>query len=289
MKATIKEETQNQKVISVTEEKEKVKNTIDTVIGNAIKNITVEGFRKGKAPQEKAKAQLDQTKIINESINLILPDLYKQAVEELKLKPITDPKIEVVKFSETEGLEINITVAEKPEIDLKNYKKNIKGYKKPVAKDLKKDEKPVELSAEEKTQQLRGGLLQELVNGSDVKLAELLVEQETNRMLTKLSGSLERMNITVENFLKSQNKKVEDIREEYFKIAEQNLKSEFVLNALGQKLEIKVEDTEIDNEINNAPDENTKKELEKPENRWYIEGVIFTRKVLDKIEEIYHE
>ena len=289
MQANIKNTNNNQKVITVTEDAEKVKSSIDSIIGKAILNVTVEGFRKGKAPAEKAKAQLDQSKVINEAINLILPDLYKQAIEELKLKPITDPKIEVVKFSETEGLEINITVAEKPEIDLKNYKKNIKGYKKPVAKDLKKDEKPVELSAEEKTQQLRGGLLQELVNGAEVKLAELLVEQETNRMLTKLSGSLERMNITVESFLKSQNKKVEDIREEYFKIAEQNLKSEFVLNALGQKLEIKVEDAEIDNEINNAPDENTKKELEKPENRWYIEGVIFTRKVLDKIEEIYHE
>ncbi len=285
MKANIKEEIQNQKVISVTEDKEKVKSSIDSIIGKAIQNVTIEGFRKGKAPKEVAKSKLDQSKILNEAINDLLPDLYKQAVSELKLKPITDPKIEIIKFSETEGLEIDITIAEKPEIDLKDYKKNIKNYK-PKTEEVKDEKEPTE---EEKKQILRAGLLTALVDGAEIKLAGLLVEQETGRMLNKLANSLYRMNITLDDYLKSQNKKVEEIREEYSKVAEKNLKSEFILNELGHLLEIKVEDTEITSEINNAPDETTKKELEKPENKWYIEGVIFTRKVLDKIEEIYHE
>ncbi len=287
MKTSIKDTNNNQKVVTVTEDGEKVKSSIDLIITKAIQNITVEGFRKGKAPKDVAKSKLDQSKVLNEAINELLPQLYKQAISDLNLKPITDPKIEIIKFSETEGLEINITVAEKPEINLKDYKKNIKSYK-PKTQEIK-DEKAKEPTEEEKKQVLRGGLLIALVNGAEIKLANLLVEQETGRMLNKLANSLYRMNITLDDYLKSQNKKAEEIREEYTKVAEQNLKSEFILNELGQTLDIKVEDTEITDEINQAPDENTKKELEKPENRWYIEGVIFTRKVLDKIEEIYYE
>jgi len=289
MTSTIKEEKDNQKIINITEEKDKVANAIDNVTKKAIKNITVEGFRKGKAPKSVAKSKLDQSKLLNEAINNLLPDLYKQAITKLNLKPITDPKIEIVKFSENDGLDVNVTIAEQPEIDLKDYKSNIKNYKKPIKKIDQDKLQAQEKTEEEKKQELKNGLLQNLVNGADVKLARLLIEQETGRMLNKLANSLYKMNITLEDYLKSQNKKVEDIRKEYAKVAEQNLKSEFVLNAIGQKLKVKVEDNEITDEINNAPDENTKKELEKPENRWYIEGVIFTRKVLDKIEEIYHE
>ena len=288
MQIKIKETKDNQKIITIIEDKEKVKDAINSVIGKAIENVTIEGFRKGKAPKDIAKSKLDQSKIFNEAINLLLPDLYKQAITQLNLKPITDPKIEVVKFSENEGLEINITVAEKPEIDLKNYKKNIKNYK-PAVKSDYTDKEIKKLTEEEKKQELRGGLLQELVSGAEIKLASLLIEQETGRMLNKLANSLYRINITLEDYLKSQNKKIEEVRKEYEKVAEQNLKSEFVLNTIGQELQIKVEDSEITDEINHAPDENTKKELEKPENRWYIEGIIFTRKVLERIEKIYHE
>ena len=288
MQTKIKETKGNQKIITIIEGKEKVKGAINSVIGKAIENVTIEGFRKGKAPKDIAKSKLDQSKIFNEAINLLLPDLYKQAITQLNLKPITDPKIEVVKFSENEGLEINITVAEKPEIDLKNYKKNIKNYK-PAVKSDYTDKEIKKLTEEEKKQELRGGLLQELVSGAEIKLASLLIEQETGRMLNKLANSLYRINITLEDYLKSQNKKIEEVRKEYEKVAEQNLKSEFVLNTIGQELQIKVEDSEITDEINHAPDENTKKELEKPENRWYIEGIIFTRKVLERIEKIYYE
>ena len=288
MQTKIKETKDNQKIITIIEDKEKVKNAINSIIGKAIENVTIEGFRKGKAPKDIAKSKLDQSKIFNEAINLLLPDLYKQAITQLNLKPITDPKIEVVKFSENEGLEINITVAEKPEIDLKNYKKNIKNYK-PTVKSDDTDKEIKKLTEEEKKQELRGGLLQELVSGAEIKLASLLIEQETGRMLNKLANSLYRINITLEDYLKSQNKKIEEVRKEYEKVAEQNLKSEFVLNTIGQELQIKVEDSEITDEINHAPDETTKKELEKPENRWYIEGIIFTRKVLERIEKIYYE
>jgi len=201
MQIKIKETKDNQKIITIIEDKEKVKDAINSVIGKAIENVTIEGFRKGKAPKDIAKSKLDQSKIFNEAINLLLPDLYKQAITQLNLKPITDPKIEVVKFSENEGLEINITVAEKPEIDLKNYKKNIKNYK-PAVKSDYTDKEIKKLTEEEKKQELRGGLLQELVSGAEIKLASLLIEQETGRMLNKLANSLYRINITLEDYLK---------------------------------------------------------------------------------------
>lgn len=83
-------------------------------------NVTVDGFRKGKAPEHLVRAKIDQAKLMNEAIDEILPVAYRAIVEEDKVVPYAQPRIDITKISDTE-LEIKFLIVTAPEIKLGSY------------------------------------------------------------------------------------------------------------------------------------------------------------------------
>ena len=83
-------------------------------------NVTVEGFRKGKAPEALVRKKVDPMKIMDEAINIILPEAYEEALREEKLDAYAQPKVEITKLSDTE-LELKFTVVVGPEVELGKY------------------------------------------------------------------------------------------------------------------------------------------------------------------------
>ena len=85
-------------------------------------NVTVPGFRKGKAPENMIKGKIDQVKIMDEAINSLLPNLYKDILENNKdIKPYNQPKVDVTKLSDKE-LEVKFTITTLPKVTLGEYK-----------------------------------------------------------------------------------------------------------------------------------------------------------------------
>lgn len=84
-------------------------------------NITVDGFRKGKAPENLVKSRVDQVKVMDEAINSLLPEIYRDIVEVDGVKPFTQPKVDVTKLSDTE-LEVKFLIVTAPEVELGQYK-----------------------------------------------------------------------------------------------------------------------------------------------------------------------
>lgn len=84
-------------------------------------NITVDGFRKGKAPENLVKSKVDQVKVMDEAINSLLPEIYRDIVEVDGVKPFTQPKVDVTKLSDTE-LEVKFFIVTAPEVELGQYK-----------------------------------------------------------------------------------------------------------------------------------------------------------------------
>ena len=84
-------------------------------------NVTVDGFRKGKAPEHLVRAKVDQMKVLDEAINALLPVAYRQIIEEDKIIPQAQPKVDVTKVSDTE-LEIKFDLVVAPEVKLGAYK-----------------------------------------------------------------------------------------------------------------------------------------------------------------------
>lgn len=94
------------------------------------KEVKVDGFRKGKAPENLAKKQIDEVKMMDEAINTLLPDAYKAIVEEDKVEPFARPDISVTKISDT-NLEVKFIITTAPEVKLGKYR-DIKIGKKTV-------------------------------------------------------------------------------------------------------------------------------------------------------------
>ena len=85
-------------------------------------NVKVDGFRPGKAPEAMLRKRVDNMKVIDEAINDLLPTLYKDVLDNEKdIKPMTQPKVEVTKLSDTD-LEVKFVIVVAPEVELGEYK-----------------------------------------------------------------------------------------------------------------------------------------------------------------------
>ena len=92
------------------------------IIDELIKNVEVQGFRKGAAPRNLAIQKLNPELVNEEVLKKVLTDEYVKAVQSLQLKPIVNPRIHVEQFSEGTNLEYIAETCEQPKVDLKNYK-----------------------------------------------------------------------------------------------------------------------------------------------------------------------
>ena len=83
-------------------------------------NISVPGFRKGKAPVNMLKGRVDQMKVFNEAINEVLQPVYEDVLKEEKIQPVARPAFDITKISEEE-LEVKVTIVTRPEVTLGKY------------------------------------------------------------------------------------------------------------------------------------------------------------------------
>ena len=83
--------------------------------------VKVDGFRPGKAPIAMAKKYIDPAKLYDEALNIVLPIAYRDALENEKLEPFAQPKVDVLKLSENQ-LEVRFVIITSPEVTLGQYK-----------------------------------------------------------------------------------------------------------------------------------------------------------------------
>lgn len=84
--------------------------------------FNVPGFRKGKAPKKIIENLYGEGIFFEDAINNVLPKMYEEAVEELKLDVIDQPNVDVEEFNHGQDVVVNIDVQVKPEVKLGKYK-----------------------------------------------------------------------------------------------------------------------------------------------------------------------
>jgi trigger factor len=84
-------------------------------------NVTVKGYRKGKAPENLARKEIGQEKIFQEALRYAVEGAYIKVINEHELIPLVQPTFDVQKLSDTE-LEIVYKLIVAPEIKLGAYK-----------------------------------------------------------------------------------------------------------------------------------------------------------------------
>lgn len=86
-------------------------------------NVKVQGFRQGKAPQNLIEKQLDPAQMQAEFLDHAVNDLYVDAIQQEKLRPASQPEVNITKFVPYTTLEVSIQVETVGEIKLADYKK----------------------------------------------------------------------------------------------------------------------------------------------------------------------
>ncbi|MFR8735621.1 MAG: trigger factor [Butyricicoccus sp.] len=86
------------------------------------KNITVPGFRKGKAPRKMIEKLYGEGVFFEEAFNIIYPDAMEMAVEKSGIKPVGRADVNLGDPAEEGGLTIIAKVPVEPEVELGEYK-----------------------------------------------------------------------------------------------------------------------------------------------------------------------
>ena len=108
-----------------------------------IKNtVNLKGFRPGKVPKEILKRQFGKA-IFSEVLDKVLKDSSTKALEDNKIKPAGQPKLDLKTYGEDKDLEYIISVTELPKVELKSVE-NIKFDEYSVKIDAKETDKRIE-------------------------------------------------------------------------------------------------------------------------------------------------
>lgn len=92
-------------------------------------------------------------------------------------------------------------------------------------------------------------LMESLIEKSDIKLPQIMIDSEINRMMSEMSAQISQMGLKLEDYLKHINKTEEDMRKEAQPDAIKRAKTQVIMNeiAISEKLEPKKED--VDKEV----------------------------------------
>ena len=106
--------------VLVNVDKDLWKKAQDKAFNKLAANITIDGFRKGKAPLNMVKARIDQGRMFNEAINEVLNPVYQDILKNEDIQPMARPSFEVTKLSDDE-LELKVVIVTAPEAELGKY------------------------------------------------------------------------------------------------------------------------------------------------------------------------
>ena len=122
MKVTVENKKGLNKDLRVFVDKKTINSYIEQKYEEIKKDVVLKGFRPGKVPKGVLKNQFGKA-IFGDVLDKVLKETSTKALQEQKIKPIGQPKIDLKKFGEDKDLEYIISVTEVPKIELKSLEK----------------------------------------------------------------------------------------------------------------------------------------------------------------------
>src|SRR5947207_4406509 len=85
--------------------------------------VDVPGFRRGKAPRSMVERMIGRDRIVEEALDLLLPQVVTEAMQQEKVEPFTRPRVESIEF---EPLRLKAVVGLAPKVELGDYKADVR-------------------------------------------------------------------------------------------------------------------------------------------------------------------
>jgi trigger factor len=124
MKVTVENKKGLNKDLKVFIDKKTMNSYMDKKYDEIKETVNLKGFRPGKVPREILKRQFGQA-VFSEVLDKVIKDTSTKALEENKIKPAGQPKLDLKTYGENKDLEYVISVTELPKVEVKSIE-NIK-------------------------------------------------------------------------------------------------------------------------------------------------------------------
>ncbi len=121
MKVTVEELSPCKRALHVELPPEQVAATMEATLKELSRKIHVPGFRRGKVPPQIIQRRF-QSDLQEEVLRELIPDSYRQALAQVDLTPVSQPKVEDVHFHAGEPLRYRAVVEVKPPVTVKDYR-----------------------------------------------------------------------------------------------------------------------------------------------------------------------
>ncbi len=97
-----------------------IDDSINDKINKLMPTVSLPGFRKGKAPLNIVKKKYENN-VLSEVIEKIVEQNTKKLIDEKKLKPFRQPKVELKKYEKNQPVEISIKIDLEPNIEVSPF------------------------------------------------------------------------------------------------------------------------------------------------------------------------
>lgn len=218
-------------------------------------------FPEFKLPSlKKIRVLRKEVKVKTEEVEKVL----KQMFDEQKKK---DKSKKQVKFDDTWASSLNMGVK-----SLVQLKEKVKG-------ELKKQKEAIEQN------RIISEVLKQLAKRSKFEVPSVLINRELERREKEYSTRIENLGMKVDDFLRNQKTSIEELKSGWRKEAEENLKSEIMLMHFAKERDIKVDEKELDDQIDSIKDEKLKAQYQNKNGRGYLRSILLNKKIIKKLLE----
>ena len=167
MKVTVENKKGLNKDLKIFIDKKTINSYMDEKYEEIKGTVNLKGFRPGKVPKEILKRQFGKA-VFSEVLDKVLKDTSTKALEENKIKPAGQPKLDLKTYGEDKDLEYVLSVTELPKVEVKSIE------------NIKFDQPTNSIFFETK-------LLKTVINETDPELLELM-KAEIHQMLSNYNN-----------------------------------------------------------------------------------------------------
>lgn len=118
MKLTAERLPESQVRLEIISDEDEFTAAVDKATKRLAQRVTVPGFRRGKAPRTLVERHVGRAMIVDEANNTLMDDLYRQALEQEDVTPVTRPSVEMLA---AEPLSFRVEVEIAPTAEVAGY------------------------------------------------------------------------------------------------------------------------------------------------------------------------
>ena len=134
-------------------------------------------------------------------------------------------------------------------------------------------------------------IIEKIIKNSEIgDFSDDLIKTETHKMIEELKQNIEKQGLKFEDYIKQLGKKVEDMEKDFQEQADKRLKSSLIMKAVIDQEKLKIDDQEINSEIEMAKqmygnDKEMIKNLESDQYKKHLRLGLLNKKVMDFLKE----